>query len=49
MKPIKLAIKNLYKIFGERPEEALAMLENGKSKDEILAATGATVGVQDRI
>ena len=43
----KLSIRHLYKIFGDSPEEALRLLEQGKSKEEILAATGSTVGVQD--
>ena len=47
MTTTKLAIKNLYKIFGDRPDDALAMLGEGRSKDEILSATGSTVGVQD--
>ncbi len=47
MTTTKLAIKNLYKIFGNRPDDALAMLGEGRSKDEILSATGSTVGVQD--
>ena len=47
MTTTKLAIKNLYKIFGDRPDDALRMLGEGRSKDEILSATGSTVGVQD--
>ena len=43
----KLRIRNLYKIFGENTDKALAMIEEGKTKDEILSATGATVGVND--
>ena len=47
MTTTKLAIKNLYKIFGDRPDDALAMLGKGHSKDQILSTTGSTVGVQD--
>ena len=43
----KLVIKDLYKIFGPDPNEALRLLEQGLSKDEIFARTRATVGVQD--
>ncbi|MER0239822.1 glycine betaine/L-proline ABC transporter ATP-binding protein [Fulvimarina sp. MAC8] len=43
----KLSIKSLYKIFGERGEEAMRLVESGKTKEEILAKTGATVGVND--
>ena len=42
----KLVIQDLYKIFGPEPEEALRLLEQGLSKDEIFALTRTTVGVQ---
>jgi len=44
---VQLEIKNLYKIFGSRPQEALELLEQGLDKDEIFERTGLTVGVQD--
>jgi len=44
---VKLSVQNLYKIFGEQPNKALAMLEQGKDKDEIFETTGQTVGVKD--
>ena len=43
----KLSIRNLYKIFGDSPDEALRLLNAGRTKEEILAETGNTVGVQD--
>ena len=43
----KLSVRNLFKIFGTNSPAALDMLRQGKSKQEILAQTGATVGVQD--
>ncbi|MEN3792486.1 glycine betaine/L-proline ABC transporter ATP-binding protein [Fulvimarina sp. MAC3] len=43
----KLSIKSLYKIFGDRADEAMRLVESGKTKEEILAETGATVGVND--
>lgn len=43
----KLEVKNLYKIFGEYPQKALKMLEQGTNKDEIFKKTGQTVGVKD--
>ncbi|MBN8241606.1 glycine betaine/L-proline ABC transporter ATP-binding protein [Nitratireductor aquimarinus] len=46
MKP-KLRVENVYKIFGDHPEQALEGLKEGKSKIEIFEATGQTVGVQD--
>ena len=39
--------ESIYKIFGEQPEEALSLLEQGHGKDEILERTGQVVGVQD--
>ena len=43
----KLVCRHVYKIFGPEPEQALEMLQNGKSKEAILNETGMTVGVQD--
>ncbi|UMZ73868.1 quaternary amine ABC transporter ATP-binding protein [Natranaerofaba carboxydovora] len=40
-------MKNLYKIFGPRPERAFPLLEKGVSKEEILEKTGNTVGVNN--
>ena len=44
---VKLSARNVFKIFGEKTDAARRMLESGNSKEEILEATGATVGVQD--
>ncbi len=44
---VQLEVKNLYKIFGPRPKEALELLDQGLEKDEIFERTGLTVGVQD--
>ncbi len=43
----KIAIKNLVKIFGDRPGKALDMLRRGSTKKDILAETGQAVGVAD--
>lgn len=43
----KLEVKNLTKIFGRKTHQALNMITENKSKKEILAKTGATVGVYD--
>ncbi len=40
-------IENLYKVFGEKPKSVIPMVEAGQSKDEILAATGHTLGLQN--
>ncbi len=43
----KIVVRNLHKVFGNKPEIALEMLKEGKHKDEILKQTGQVVGVQD--
>ncbi len=43
----KLVAKNLYKIFGSNPQRGISLLEQGMTKDEILAKTGLTVGVDN--
>ena len=43
----KLEVKNLYKVFGNKPKKAIKMLESGASKDTIFSQTGMTVGVQN--
>ncbi|MFT5718408.1 MAG: glycine betaine/proline transport system ATP-binding protein [Oleiphilaceae bacterium] len=45
-KPL-IQIEGLYKIFGKRPKDIMPMVLAGKSKDEILAETGHTVGLKD--
>lgn len=42
-----IEVKNLTKIFGKNTKEALALLADGKSKDEILKETGCTVAVNN--
>ena len=39
--------ENVFKVFGEKPEEALPLIEQGLGKDEIREKTGLTVGVND--
>ncbi|MBC9249346.1 hypothetical protein A9179_03540 [Pseudomonas alcaligenes] len=43
----KIVVKNVFKIFGQRADEALAMIQQGKSKAEVLSATKCVVGVND--
>lgn len=43
----KIEIKNVYKIFGRNPAVALAMLNAGATKDEVLAREGSIVGLAD--
>lgn len=42
----KIVVKDTTKIFGKSSGRAIQLLKDGKSKSEILKATGATVGVK---
>ncbi|MEH7525976.1 glycine betaine/L-proline ABC transporter ATP-binding protein [Bacillus sp. JJ1503] len=44
LKPI-VEVRNVSKIFGKSPKAAIDLLKQGKTKKEILKATGQTVGV----
>jgi glycine betaine/proline transport system ATP-binding protein len=41
----KITAKNVTKVFGDNPRQAVDMIRNGKTKDEVLAETGQTIGV----
>lgn len=43
----KIAVKNLFKIFGPQPKKARKLLEEGLCKEEIFEQTETTVGVQN--
>ncbi|HWX49598.1 MAG TPA: glycine betaine/L-proline ABC transporter ATP-binding protein ProV [Roseomonas sp.] len=45
--PVKIALRNVFKVFGDRPDVAIRMVREGRGKEEIHAATGCTVGVND--
>lgn len=42
----KLEVKDLTKIFGRSSQKTINLIKEGKSKDEILKETGATIGVK---
>ncbi len=42
-----IRVENLYKLFGNSPEKYMPLVHQGKSKDEILAETGHTLGLKD--
>ncbi|MGM0125375.1 glycine betaine transport ATP-binding protein OpuAA [Enterococcus sp. AZ194] len=44
---IKVKVNHLTKVFGKKAQTALAMMKDQRPKTEILAKTGATVGVYD--
>ena len=43
----KIRVKNLYKIFGPHPQQALKRLRSGLSKENLFKKTGHTVGVHN--
>jgi glycine betaine/proline transport system ATP-binding protein len=46
IKPL-IRVKNLYKVFGPNAKAVLKQVKSGKSKEDILAETGHTVGLCD--
>ncbi|WP_265517675.1 quaternary amine ABC transporter ATP-binding protein [Nitratireductor luteus] len=44
---VKLRARDVYKVFGETPQDALERLKRGESKEQILEETGQVVGVQE--
>ncbi len=42
-----IGVEHVYKIFGEDPERAFRLMEQGKRKEAIQAETGLVVGVED--
>ncbi|HDQ08222.1 MAG TPA: glycine betaine/L-proline ABC transporter ATP-binding protein [Methanoculleus sp.] len=44
---IKVSVKNLTKIFGNKPEDALALIEQGKKKDQIFEETHQNVALRN--
>jgi glycine betaine/proline transport system ATP-binding protein len=43
----KIEIKNIYKIFGRKPDRILPMVKGGATKEEVLEKTGHTVGLDN--
>ncbi|WP_226504166.1 glycine betaine/L-proline ABC transporter ATP-binding protein [Pseudomonas sp. MWU16-30317] len=43
----RIELRNVYKIFGNRERQALELIRSGQSKEQVLAATGCVVGVND--
>ena len=43
----KIEINNVYKIFGQRPNEVLPMVKNGSTKEQLLEETGHTIGLDN--
>lgn len=43
----KIEVRNVFKVFGNREKEVLALIHQGKNKDQVLAETGCVVGIND--
>ncbi|MGY9045927.1 hypothetical protein P775_05040 [Puniceibacterium antarcticum] len=46
-KPVKISIRNLYKIFGDDPQHALKQVQAGKSKADLLNESDHVLGLRD--
>lgn len=44
---VLIEVESLYKLFGTNPAKNMALVHEGKSKDEILAETGHTLGLKN--
>jgi glycine betaine/proline transport system ATP-binding protein len=44
---VKIQVDKVYKIFGDRPDDAIAELRAGAQKTEVLQKTGCVVGLKD--
>jgi glycine betaine/proline transport system ATP-binding protein len=44
---VAVSCRNLWKVFGAKPQRVIAELETGRSKDQVLADTGHVVAVRD--
>ena len=43
----QITIEHVFKVFGDAPQDALALVQQGLSKSDILARTGQSIGVFD--
>ena len=42
-----LTIENVWKVFGQKTDEAVSLAREGRSRSQVLEATGCTIGVRD--
>ncbi|MDN0085320.1 glycine betaine/L-proline ABC transporter ATP-binding protein [Crenobacter sp. SG2305] len=47
MQSAKIVVKDLYKVFGDKTQEAMRQLKSGQSKEKVFANTGLVVGVNN--
>lgn len=43
----RIEVRNVSKIFGQHSDRAMELIRQGQSKDQVLAATGCVIGVND--
>ena len=43
----KIEVRHVFKGFGGRDKEVMALIREGRTKDEVLAATGCVIGIND--
>jgi glycine betaine/proline transport system ATP-binding protein len=43
----QIVLDHVFKVFGDRPDDALKLVKQGKTKNEVLAETGQSIGVFD--
>lgn len=43
----QIVLENVFKVFGDNPQQALALVRQGHSKQNILAETGQSIGIFD--
>ena len=43
----QIIIDQVFKVYGDKPDDALALVRQGATKQDILAKTGCTIGVFD--
>ncbi|MCP1662074.1 MAG: glycine betaine/L-proline ABC transporter ATP-binding protein [Methanocalculus sp. MSAO_Arc1] len=44
---VQIEVRDIYKVFGSKPEKGLELLKKGEKKDKILEKTGQTVGLDN--
>ena len=43
----KIEVRNVFKVFGNRQKDVLALIQQGRNKEQVLAETGCVVGIND--
>ena len=43
----KIEVRNVFKVFGKREKEVLALIKAGQSKEQVLAQTGCVIGINN--